>query len=180
MFNVVCKEDSAPRDFPQSSLMCIQVGLFWITAVAPCEDKLVCTWEVVCKKGGLREVICISLRLGYSQTQVEPEGFDEKHFGFGKSGLAFSVRCMKNDKRQEYYSTSMHTATLCAITSLTPRCVVQSLCLAGPATADCEFLYLSRRKISTVSESAGQRPWSNVGSTSTSKSRKSSTNTVSL
>lgn len=53
-----CKEDSAPRGFPQSVLVCIQVGLGWITAVAACEDKLVCTCEGVCKKGGLREVIC--------------------------------------------------------------------------------------------------------------------------
>lgn len=38
----------------------------------------------------------------------------------------------------------------------------------------------SRRRISTVFESAGRRPWSNAGSTLMNKSRKSSTNMVSL
>lgn len=54
----VAKRILPPRGFPQSVLVCIQVGLLWITAVAACEDQLVCTCEGVCRKGGLREVIC--------------------------------------------------------------------------------------------------------------------------
>lgn len=73
----LCKEDSAPRGFPQSVLVRIQVGLVWITAAAACEYKLVCTCEGVCRNGGLREVICSRFRLRvYSQTHVKTEGFD--------------------------------------------------------------------------------------------------------
>ena len=44
-------------------LVCIQVGLFWISTVAACEDKLMCTCQGLCKKGGPREVRCSRFRL---------------------------------------------------------------------------------------------------------------------
>lgn len=59
MFDVVCKEDSAPCGFTHSVLVCIQVAFFfWISA----EDKVACTCWACALKVGSREVTCSRFR----------------------------------------------------------------------------------------------------------------------